>query len=283
MASKTNNVELLSELPPPSPPAPKSKIEYFKHLGEVRDSLLVLASVLYFLGYLSWAFYAWEHQLGLLPVLDAQYFAAGVFPALIILGFCIFVKLLAALSRWIKEQPSGQQETIGKLMGSAMTILMIAGFIVIKFANEKWGLPLFYIGAFFGYGGALILRNKGSKFLQAVGQFLVWFILILGSVWLILAYLERWFPNLPQEWGGPKPRCLRLDIDSAKISQETLEKILPGEALKDAKGVCRSKSLQMIFDGSEFVLLNDNFDPVNSTHRFYKIKKDSIAAVLACE
>ena len=84
MATKTNNVERLSGIQPPAPPAPKSKLELFKRLGEIRDSLLVLASALYFLGYLSWAFYAWEHKLGLLPVLDAQYFAAGVFPAVIL-------------------------------------------------------------------------------------------------------------------------------------------------------------------------------------------------------
>ncbi len=280
MASQTNNVELPADLPPP---APKSKLELVNRLGEIRDSLLVLASGLYFLGYLSWAFYAWEHQLGLLPVLDAQYFAAGVFPAVILLIFGLLVRWLFAAPQWAKKAPSESQEKVGYYLGVAGTLFLFTGVILSQFVSKAWGLTLFYIGAVFGYASAILLRQKGSKFLQVIGLFSIWIMVVIGSLWLLLSYVERWFPALPQEWGGPKPRCVRLDIDTAKISQETLGKILPDELSKDAKGVCRSKSLQMIFDGSEFVLLGDNFDAVEATHRFYKIKKDSIEAVFACD
>src|SRR5215211_3565107 len=118
MTAETNNLEKTADIEA-SPPAPKSKLDLFKRLGEIRDSLLVLASGLNFLGYLSWAFYAWEHKLGLLPVLDAQYFAAGVFPALIVLVFCSIVRVLFAAPRWAKKRPSEKQEKIGNIFGVA--------------------------------------------------------------------------------------------------------------------------------------------------------------------
>ena len=54
-----------------------------KRLGEVRDGLLVAASLLYTLGYLVRSFNAWQYKLGLLPAVQSQYFVAGLVPALI--------------------------------------------------------------------------------------------------------------------------------------------------------------------------------------------------------
>lgn len=55
---------------------------WLKRFGELRDGLLVIAGILYIVGYLTWAINAWQYNLGLLPALESQYFLAGIGPAL---------------------------------------------------------------------------------------------------------------------------------------------------------------------------------------------------------
>ena len=55
-----------------------------RSLGRYRDAFLVLASIVYVVGFVIWSIVAWRRGLGPMPVLDAQYFVAGIPPLLAI-------------------------------------------------------------------------------------------------------------------------------------------------------------------------------------------------------
>jgi len=96
---------------PPGEAEPRRKTEVLiNRLGELRDGLLLLAGFVYLLGYTSWANYALTTRIGLVPVLDAQYFAAGIVPALILLLFILSVRMLRAFQRWLKRPHFGQTQ-----------------------------------------------------------------------------------------------------------------------------------------------------------------------------
>ncbi len=56
------------------------------YLANIRDGLIVTGGTIYVLGYSVWAFFSYQHNLGLLPVIRAQYLVAGMFPFFVIIA-----------------------------------------------------------------------------------------------------------------------------------------------------------------------------------------------------
>ena len=52
-----------------------------KRLGEARNGILVVVSLVYLLGFLSWASYAVANDIGFVALFDAQYLLGGIVPA----------------------------------------------------------------------------------------------------------------------------------------------------------------------------------------------------------
>jgi hypothetical protein len=80
-----------------------------QHLGKIRDGLLVIGALLYGFGFVSWAIYAYLHNLGPIPGLDAQYFVAGI-PILIIIIICGWISYIIGwlyTSLWFKIYNEG--------------------------------------------------------------------------------------------------------------------------------------------------------------------------------
>ena len=59
-------------------------LEWFRQLGDYRNSVLIAVGLVYLLGYVVWFIIAWKQGLGPVPVLDTQYFVAG-FPMLLMI------------------------------------------------------------------------------------------------------------------------------------------------------------------------------------------------------
>jgi hypothetical protein len=265
---------------------PRRKTEVLiNRLGELRDGLLLLAGFVYLLGYTSWANYALDTRIGLLPVLDAQYFAAGIVPALIILLFILSVRVLRAFQRWLKRPISDKHKTVQKtLIYIAMALFVVFGILTLIFRKNspEWlsWLPFVFCG--FIILAAFFSRAKGDLFLQRTGLFLIWSYTILGALWLILGYNLQLFPHLPSELGGPKPRCACLDLDGSQISPETRLQ-LRGNLATSTEHVFRSVPVYLIFDGSEYVLLAERSDPLSRANRVYRLRKESVKGVFPCE
>jgi|GEM_PF-5401341 len=71
-------------------PGKRGVLSFLTNIGELRDALLVGAGIVYILGYVTWSISAYSLGLGLLPALEAQYFMAGIAPA-VILGIVLLL------------------------------------------------------------------------------------------------------------------------------------------------------------------------------------------------
>jgi hypothetical protein len=86
-------------------------IAVLKAIGEARDGMLVLIAGVYILGFLSWAIYSLQENIGFIRIFDAQYFVAGILPAIsisfIVLGWTLWrilwppLRLVAAILVYI--------------------------------------------------------------------------------------------------------------------------------------------------------------------------------------
>ena len=266
---------------------PRSKPEaLIGRLGALRDGLVLLAGILYLFGYISWAAYALTNRIGLVPVLDAQYFTAGIVPALIFLLFALSVRMLRTFQKWLKGPASKKNETVAKILaGVAVAIILFFGAVSLIFRNNspKWvsWMPYFFgvlllLAAFFG-------RAKGDRFMQVMGLVLIWSYTILGALWLILGYNIKLFPSLPAELGGPSPRCAHLDLDSSQLSAETLRQLAGNSAASADQRIFRSVTLYLIFDGSDYVLLAAHSDSLSPANPVYRVRKDAVKGIFPCD
>ncbi len=65
-----------------------------KHLGSLRDGVLVGVALVYGAGYAVWSLHAWRFNMGVLPALDFQYFVAGLIPVMILLAAFVLGRIL---------------------------------------------------------------------------------------------------------------------------------------------------------------------------------------------
>ncbi len=134
---------------------------WLTRIGGLRDGFLVMASVIYGTGYLVWSLQAWRLGLGLLPALDAQYFAAGFIPVLVVIAaiyvFNLANELLKRLLTWLHSEP----RTSGKsAVGTAAYVLSIAPIAFLLVANSsgfleqiipwEWAIPIVIVALLLG-------------------------------------------------------------------------------------------------------------------------------------
>jgi hypothetical protein len=264
--------------------SPRKTESFVKRLGDLRDGLLLLAGVLYLLGYLSWALYALETGIGLVPVLDSQYFTAGIVPALIILLFALSVRWLR-LHKWLKRPlPEKTRNVLTTLTYCCVALMIILGVLRLIFRNSSRDWMIWLAGGYviLFLAAAFFSRARGDSLVQVMALFLMWCYTILGAFWLFLGYDLRIFPHLPSELGGPKPRCVQLDVDVALLSPETRSQLFGSPIASATPSVFRSVPLNLIFDGTEYVLLSERPEPASLTNRVYRLRKDCVKAVFPC-
>lgn len=261
-----------------------------KRIGALRDSVIAFGTGLYLLGYFSWAFYAWTQHLGLIPALDAQYFAAGVFPAAVLLSLYGVARLLRWLARWSRskefseKKESDRKGKTGKVLEIAGAVLFLVGFIATQL-TQRYALVRFSLiiaGTLSIYASAFFSRRRSDKFLRMLAQGALWTLLSIGGAWLLLGYFVAWFSKLPQELGGPSARCVELDLNTTKLSQETLRLVLPDGYTVESRETHRSRSMYLIFEGSDFILVKPESGDTGLLNPARKIGKDAIQAVFPC-
>lgn len=249
-----------------------------KNLGQWRDSLLLAAGILYLLGYLSWALYGLNNGIGFIPVLDTQYFAAGIIPAALFCLFWIAHRILHVLNVWTQGPPTRNQMVLSRIL-----LIVTVIFLGIVFALDRFHLrtPRFLLfGLFSGYLAAVVARKRGLRLYQWIAIFMgrVYAVLIL-LLWLW--YVDRLMPNLPPEFGGAESRCVSLDVDSAQLSSETRGQFLPKEM--DLSGnVRRTTSLNLIFDGSEYFFVTAQSGRPSAKNPVYRVRKEAVKAIFPC-
>lgn len=251
-----------------------------KTLGERRDALLLGAGALYLLGYLTWALYGLMNDIGFIPVLDAQYFAAGILPAILLSIFIVAIRLTRVFDVWMKYPPTRIQLFISR----GLLIIGLGAVICFSLRGNRTDiLTVSELGIASAclYSSAVFARNRGIRGLQIIVVYFARANVILGlMLWLL--YVKRVMPTVPPEWGGARSRCVLLDVDATQISLETADRILE-KSMGISDKVRRTVSVNLIFEGNEFLFLTPQADPPSANNPVYRIRKDVVKAIFSCE
>jgi hypothetical protein len=277
----------------------KGATDWLKDVGSLRDGFLVTAATFYFFGYIVWAINAYRNDLGLLPALEFQYFIAGAPLVVIILVLYSIVvaskRLIETVRKWIGPNPTG-----GKLyLCLIVFFLAVSAVVSIRITATEWFKAVFpnarswvvIISALVIVVSPLFISQLENAFrkrevLQGLIEPLRVLLHLLGLVYaamffvglaaLAFVYSVELYPNIPQEFGGARPYYACLDIVKAQMSTETIKGVLPTDANKSQQPVVRSLRLEVLFSGSDIML-------VRARGKVFKITKNMIQTVAMCD
>jgi len=264
---------------------------------QIRDAFLVIAGLLYLLGYGVWSVHAWRNNLGLLPLLDAQYLLAGFIVACILLtgASCAWG------AWWVRERIPGtltrERARRGwrKALRLGWFVVLAASFAGLVLSDADWVKRYYRMPEAVAYTLLAVLLSAAfltpafegtpdkphEKFyFKLMSLYVVLFIAAFSLLFLgraLDAYTHHW----PQELAGPKPRCAYLDLDSGKLSPATLSRLLPASAQPGAADkVVRSDRLNIFFTGE--TLLAKPVDAAQRANETYEISQSAVAAITWC-
>jgi hypothetical protein len=252
---------------PPSAPDPISRAK------SSVDVVLALASILYALGYASWALYAWKFQLGIPPALEAQYLVAGVGPAVILL----FLAAILVRLRQLARTPRVPQKKIqNALEGTGTLATVVGGGLLLLGRNYGW-IALFAGGVLYGAGAFFSASPMDRFFIKGVTWSGAAAAVLLGLM-TILLYATRVFPRVPVELGGPRLQCVTVDVDPRNFSRETLDTLAAHRSPADT-GFVRSKPLWLLLQGPRYVFAEPAADLEAIRGRAFRIDQTRLSAI----
>jgi hypothetical protein len=259
-------------------------------LGKSRDGILVLIGIIYFLGYISWANYAQVHALGLLPALDAQYLAAGILPTIVLAAAGLLAMGIREYSRRTLNAPSARRRKFATIVVRIAGSVILVGFIAKALTRgrpQALAESLLYFGVCLGFiAGVSFASAKGDvadRFFRRYVIFMGWAIgIVLGPVLAFFLYANLVFPMIPSEFGGPAPRCTRLDVWVDQLAPETRYGVLPAgtASLDSSHAVRRTSNLSLVFQTGDFVLVE--LPTATRATSFLRIAKSSVVAMADC-
>ena len=286
----------------PAEPVPSLLALILAQAGNLRDALLIFAGTVYVLGYLLWSYTAWREGLGLLPVIDVQYFAAGTLPGLLLLATLLLLAGLARLSQLLAHYVGPESRVWGGRLhrivrGAWITVVgfAIAAGIASEYLDEilrvlglsEASVPLsdlwrnysWALVAGIGLLFLLILVMPFANYGRQAAILQTWLnVLVLCAV--LGALITTGFKELPQEFGGIGARCARLDLESGKVSRATHSLLLPssdvGAQGRTPPPVVRTRPVQVIFAATDFLI-------VKVDGRTLELKRTVVNAVIWCD
>jgi len=252
----------------------RTELKLLKGLGDLRDGILLAGALVYVAGYFVWSINSLRNNLGLLPALKFQYFFAGSFPvaiALLVYGVVRGIAALLSAGRsWIEQRAARMRAA---LVVQVVIGLSFVGFLALSaFVDASW--PTTGIAASIVSGG-LCLALLGYRFYKFVVTLVV--PTAVGLLGLVL-YVLNVYPELPQEFGGVKPRCVQLDLTRASLSRSTAEALLP-KAGPDEVG--RSYRVSVYFVGSDELILKLRRRG-KAFGRTFRVDNSAVQAVIGC-
>jgi hypothetical protein len=262
--------------------APETRENLVRWVGGLRDGLIVLATVVYVLGYACWAVHARLNELGPIPALDAQYFIAGAFPALVITISYLGIRLILWIARGRTRKLSPLQEKAGKVLGFIGMGLMFAGVLtnyLLREGESRIYQYFTYAAAAFIYAAAFFSRKTPERIMQRLALGILWMFLFMGGVYFLGQYVVNWFPQVPQEFGGPSPRMVELDLKTEVLSRATADQLLPDGQPAELKGTRRSRPVYLLFDGGDLVLVKRDPGPVSADNPVHRLRKSAVLGV----
>lgn len=256
---------------------------------EMLDLLLVGVTISYLFGFLVWSGWALANNLGLMPLVNAQYLAAGLIPAGLVSGTLLASRPLVSIS----ERMAQWWEAIGSKPVKYLTVAIA----ILVFTAGLW-VATHVFGALTLTGSLILLfpmlllagifKRKAnltvSKFHKGVCA-LVWrffFGVPIGIVLLLMVMYSAvaFYLKFPQEMGGVRPRCAYVDVEAKELASETLEAITSRQLTATPGEVVRSGELVVYLATSESLLVR----PRNhqSERMVIELRRDLVTAITWC-
>jgi len=256
-----------------------------RRLGEVRDGLLILAALLYGVGYLAWSLFAWIYGLGTAPPFDAQYFLIGtpLVAALIALGCLIYAVLrrfLPNLASWSADRPRWVRLFVAVLLG-CWVLVRSASYLINQQALPH---PLIYASLILlvtVYGSiiAMLFGPSKSAGRNAASISLVTVVTMLLSIGMA-AYVLSAYRYIPQQIGGGRLRRAQIEVRSDVLSPELLEELgCKSTSPDDRVKVQRTHVIWLLIGAGDTLIIIDGPDLLNARMRV-EVPRSSISAIL---
>lgn len=151
--------------------------------------------------------------------------------------------------------------------------------IILGYVGDLEGAILPYvIGAC--YAAVLFTpRDIQSKMFGPVKVAYIWLVLGLACLLGIVIYIETFYPHLPQELGGVRPRYAFVDIDPAALSRQTREALLPDSVADSTTGVVRSDKLAVYYNGNSILMVRPATDSVGAAMPVFELKRGDLKSI----
>jgi hypothetical protein len=267
-------------------------ISVLEWLSKHRDGFLVAGAGIYGLGYLVWSVNALKHGLGQLPALEFQYFAAGLVPALIIgvasAAFAFFYRIQENMESFATRHPW--------LHFFIAMLPLLASFILLVVSQHQGWIQEWTFAMLFTILVYLVFTLVPPSYVSdewiirrvtPVYRYVVP-ILFIG---VSLALYGGLYQQLPQELGGPKPKCVHVDLVRAETSASTLATLAePGDSTDSpdvGTKVVASKKLHVYFSNNDYLLVRvappNDAAISSSSSPLYELRKEVFRIVRRCE
>lgn len=232
-----------------------------QRLQNVRDLVLLFLPTIYVLGYVTWAINALQLRLGMLPVIDQQYFIAGIFPFFVVL--CVFL-LFKVSNHYAEVMERSLPERIRLVqLIIRVVICMAAGAFIIGtiFAPErtiglhraKDALLIEVITLLVAALFCFVFPSRVSP--SKKRRLRLHTVLLPTIVFLIGTYLAAiGLSYVPNALGGLQPRCALLDLSADTLAPQTLADL--GLMAPRSEQVFRTpRAVQVIFMTGPYIVL----------------------------
>lgn len=268
--------------------------EILKNPGKIRDWIFVFITFIYLCGYIIWSFIFYDNSIGIFPVLDPQYFIAGLPISLIILIIFSIIYLFAK-TNFFKFVPKYINTKVKVIIISIILLLityMIKNYF-IGMRSHYYGslnsflfvvLACFFLifVAYFLINVLKVSENLFGKKLQTFFKyyFVIGIVGLVISVFFILSYtyIKFVYLNLPQEFGGARPKYALFDLDVSNFSDQTLNRLQLYHAHDLNKNVITTDTLSVLFTTNENYIISLP-DSSNNKLDFIEISKSTVNAV----
>lgn len=242
------------------------------------EFLVSAATVVYALGYLSWATYSWEQGLGLPPALEGQYVIAGIVPALLLVLLWLAIAGLEKVRKKLGTPAKRSHRKLHQVLKSAGSVLIVCGFVA-KYAATSEGI----YGTLISAGVLVVLISlffSSEKTDRLFARGLSWYGLFAAvglSFALMGIYVTRLFPYLAAEFGGPEISCVTLDLKRSELSEATLKLFTERTPSAREPEMIHSRPVKLLSPPGRYYLIAM---PNTVKTRFVKMNTELIHAIV---
>jgi hypothetical protein len=242
-----------------------------RKLAALRDGFLVTGALLYALGLAVWSYHAWRNHVGLLPALDMQYFIAGAVPlALVLTAYYVIShgqRAIQVVHAALGPDATGWRLLLRRILSPLMSIgalLLIALPTLVErgLVRDEVAAPFLLASAcvfvvifiFTPWHPHSRLKNSPRyrplyRMGRLMNPFMMYYLLVVLSVAAVLLFLNVVYPEIPQEFGGVRPRTAVLSIKKDDLPAAVVDKLIDGKPSQAP--IVRTRPVQVLFSDED--------------------------------